>query len=594
MRSAKPQKALAVTWNFSPLFGSDTDPQIAEDLKQTEAAVMAFVHRWQDRQDYLENPDVLVEALNEYDLLQKEFGTAGGAGYYFGLRGTQEENNPLIKAKINQIEELSRKLGNQLQFFELRLSKLTPEQQQKLLRSPKLLVFKHYLERLFATGKYLLSEAEEKIMNLKSSSSHALWVRMTTSFLAKEIRHSKNIPQLISDLSSTKKPLRDKSATDLHGILVANVDVAENELNAILGNKKIDDELRGMTRPDESRHVSDDIDSKVVDAMISAVTARFDISERYYYLKAKILGVSKLKYWERNVPYGKISKKYSYTDSVKLVTRVFSQLDADFVRIFKGFVANGQLDVYPRQGKRGGAFCADDLITHPTYILLNHTDCLNDVLTLAHEMGHGINNELMKSQRALNFGSPLSMAEVASTFMEDFVLQELLAKSSETNKLALYIQKLDDEMSSIFRQVAAYNFEKELHLQFSEQGYLPKEKIGEIFKKHMQAYMGKYVEQSEGAENYWVYWSHFRSFFYVYSYASGLLISKSLQAKVKQDPEFVVAVKKILAAGSSDAPQNIFKKHADIDISDPEFWTTGLNEVELLLTQAEKLWEEVK
>ena len=118
--------------------------------------------------------------------------------------------------------------------------------------------------------------------------------------------------------------------------------------------------------------------------------------------------------------------------------------------------------------------------------------------------------------------------------------------------------------------------------------------IGQIFQKHMQDYMGKYVEQSEGSQNYWVYWSHFRSFFYVYSYASGLLISKSLQAKVKQDPEFIVSVKKILAAGSSDTPQNIFMKHSNLDISNPNFWTTGLDEVELLLDAAEKLWEEVK
>jgi len=236
-----------------------------------------------------------------------------------------------------------------------------------------------------------------------------------------------------------------------------------------------------------------------------------------------------------------------------------------------------------------GAFCSHNLISQPTYILLNHTDRLNDVLTLAHELGHGINNELIRKKRnALNFGTPTSTAEVASTFMEDFVLQEILKRADDELRLSIMMMKLNDDVSTIFRQVACYSFEWELHMDFREKGYLSNEEIGMLFQKHMSAYMGTAVEQSPGSENWWVYWSHIRSFFYVYSYASGLLISKSLQNSVKENPSFIEKVKDFLSAGLSDSPENVFKQ-LGVDIANAGFWNKGLKEVEALLRETEEL-----
>jgi oligoendopeptidase F len=595
MQSGGNDKALTDTWNLTPLFESDTDPEIEKNLEQTKVQITKFAEKWSNRQDYLTDSKILVEALNEYNLLNTNYGISGKAGFYFGLRNSQEQTNPIIKAQLAKIEEFSRKMINEIQFFELRLSKIERSTQSKFLAAEELKDYRHYLEKLFIQSKHLLSEAEEKIMNLKGGPAHVSWTRMTSAFLAGETRNGKNLSQLISDASSPIKKKRDKAAKYTHEIMAQYAPVAESELNAIMENKKVDDQLRGFERPDKPRHLSDDIDSSVVDAMTTAVSSRFDIPNRYYQLKAKLLGVNQLKYWERSVPYGKITQKYSLDQSKKLISKVFNKLDPKFSEIFRQFVEEGRLDVYPRIGKRGGAFCAADLVTLPVYILLNHTDKLHDVLTLAHEMGHGINDELMKkSQLALNFGSPLSTAEVASTFMEDFVLQELISRSNPKQRLALYVQKLDDDVSTIFRQVAAYLFEKELHASFRNAGYLPKDEIGKLFQTHMAAYMGEAVEQSEGSENYWVYWSHFRTFFYVYSYSSGLLISKSLQSLVKNEPKFIDQIKLILSAGSSDSPKNIFKRYANLDISDPNFWTTGIKEVELLLDEAERLWEEVK
>ncbi|MGD0283345.1 MAG: M3 family metallopeptidase, partial [Dissulfurispiraceae bacterium] len=295
------------------------------------------------------------------------------------------------------------------------------------------------------------------------------------------------------------------------------------------------------------------------------------------------------KYHERNIEYGDIIKKYPYKASVMLVERVFKRLDADFSIILSSFIKNGHFDVYPRKGKGSGAFCAHHLISQPTYIMLNHTGKLSDVLTLAHELGHGINNELIrKKQNALNFGASTATAEVASTFMEDFVLQEVLRKSDDELKLAIMVKKLNDDVSTIFRQVACYRFERELHNDFRSKSYLSTKDIGDIFRKHMASYMGPFVEQSAGSEHWWIYWGHIRYFFYVYSYASGLLISKALQHSVRGNPQFVLRVKEFLAAGLSDSPQNIFKR-LGIDITDSSFWNKGLDEVEELLEKTTAL-----
>jgi oligoendopeptidase F len=556
------------SWNFKLL---NTDEKQLDVVRQKNES---FAAKWKDREDYLSDPQILQKALLEFDDLQKHYGTTGDLGYYWGLREALDQSDPKIKAENNRLEELAVKLHNQNQFFLLKLSKISPNQQEVFLESNLLIDFKHFLEHLFATGKYTLSDAEEKILNLKNLSSHSNWVRMTSQFVSEEKIKNRTLEEYLSDLQLPNRNTRKNAGLAINKILNNNVKIAEHELNAILGDKKVNDDLRGCTRPDQIRHLADDIDSDVVDAMLEAVNSKFSLAHKFYATKAKLLGLSKLDYWDRGAPIEDVDTPYSYPKSVKLVSNVFGKLDPQFKSIFDSFVTNGQIDVYPRVGKRGGAFCAIERPTQPTYIMLNHKDNLRDVLTLAHEAGHGINNELMKSQKyALNFGSPLCTAEVASTFMEDFVLQSL-----PKNK-GLLMKKLDDDISTIFRQVSAYRFEQELHVTFRKKGYLAKEEIGEIFRKHMASYMGPAVRQNPGSENWWVYWSHFRSFFYVYSYASGLLISKALQNKVKQDPKFIVQVKKFLSAGASDSPKNIFK-NLGVDITDKNFWLSGLSEIE--------------
>jgi oligoendopeptidase F len=600
-KTAKSNKASE--WRLDLLFEADDSPRIAANRKKVEAATKFFVNKWRDDNTYLKDSVRLRKALDDYEKWSRLFGTDGDEGYYFWLRSQQDQNSPDLKAKFNKVEEFGRGIENEMRFFYMRICKIPVAVQKKLLAASGLAKYRHFLERAFAEARYLLSENEERILSMKASTSHSNWVKMTSGFIVREERQVRmedgttehiSFSEILSLLNSRNKKTRDSAAAAFNSILADHALVAEAEINAILSNKKNDDELRKISRPDMARHISDDMESEVVDALIGAVAKRFDIPARYYQLKANLFKLKKLQYHERNVDYGSAEIKYNFSDATKLVMKVFMGLDSEFAAIFDSFLARGQFDVYPRKGKTSGAFCAHHLISQPTYILLNHTDTLNDVLTLAHELGHGVNNELIrKKQHALYFGTPLSTAEVASTFMEDFVLQEILKEADDELRLALMVKKLNDDVSTIFRQVACYRFEQELHAEFRTQGYLSNEVIGRIFKKHMADYMGDYVEQSAGSENWWIYWGHIRSFFYVYSYASGLLISKSLQNYVKKDHSFIGKVKAFLAAGYSDSPKNIFMK-LGIDIGDFGFWARGIDEVEELLNETTALARKLK
>ena len=589
-------KSYKYTWDLSPLFKDEI--YIGLHRVISEKVSYQFINKWKNRVDYLTNPNILRAALIEYSTLQKNIGLNYKEVYFYELKSALDESNPEIKGHLNKAIELSQKIQNDIQFFEIRLSKIDITTQKIFLDDESLKEYKHFLERLFAQADHILSEPEEKILTLKSLPAYENWVKMLSGFLSKEEavtldvnnkKSKRNISELLALMNNKDKEIRDSAAVNFNKILDKHLEVAENEINSVLQNKKTDDELRKFERPDSGRHLSDDIETEVVNEVIKIVSDNFKVSQKYYHLKAKLFKVDKIAYHERNVEYGSITNKYSFDESVEIVKKVTSELDNDFLQLFENFLSEKRIDVFPKKGKRGGAFCTHGLITDPVYILLNHNNQFDDVRTLAHELGHGINDELIKlKQNALNFGTPISTAEVSSTFFEDFVVEELMKDANEEVKLTLMMNKLNQDISSIFRQIAFYNFETELHSGFRKNGYLGKDEIGKIFQKNMSAYMGSYVEQTEGSQNWWVYVQHFRYFFYVYSYASGLLISKSLQASVKKDPKFISKVKGFLSAGLSESPKNIFAK-LGIDITDKAFWEKGISEVNNLLLETEKL-----
>ncbi len=585
------------TWDLSLLLAGDDDPAIKAYRAAITKATDAFVSKWRDRTDYLTEVKALKTALDELEQWERLPGL-GNEHFYFGLRTTTDSANAALQAKDSQAVEFLQSVINKMQFFWLNISKIDPKLHTRFLEAPELADYRHYLENKFAEATHRLSEAEEKILTLKQTVAHDKWQEMTERFLSQAESEVKNeagetvttgLETILTLLSSRNKTTRDGAVGPLNQMLRNYLDMAESEMNALLANKKIDDELRGYTRPDAARHQEDDIETGVVDTLTEAVAGRFDISQRFYALKAKLLGQDKLAYHERNVPYGKVEKVYRFPEAAALVYDVFTKVDSEFGSIFKRFVEAGQVDVFPRKGKRGGAFCTIRGLDHPVYVMLNHTDKLQDVSTIAHEFGHAINHELAKQQNALNYGISVATAEVASTFMEGFVLERLLEEADDELRLALMVDQLNGNVSSIMRQIAFYRFEQDLHANFRKSGFLPREEIGKLFRTHMQSYMGDAVTQDPGSENWWLYVTHFRAMFYVYSYASGELISIALRAKVKAEPSFINEVRnQFLTAGVSKSARTMFGDMG-IDIADKAFWEKGLAEIDQLLTETEKL-----
>lgn len=597
-------KNVPVNWDLSLLYAGLDDQRIAGDTKLYEEAISTFVRKWQKDKSFLKNSSSLLTALDELESLFSEYGELKPA-YFFYLHLYLAQDNAELKGKLEQLAEVERSAMNKIRFFFLELGKVDQTTQQKFLADKNLQKYKHYLERTFATAKYDLSDAEERVIMELSKPASGSWHQMRETLLSAEaidFNHPEKGFQKLSygevlDLcSDTNKTVRDLAAVEVHKLVTKFAPIMEHELNAILQTKKASDKLRGYEFPAQSRHIADDIETNVVEALQKAVTDNFQIAREYYELKAKLLKQDKLAYHERNVPIelGAELKEYSYPAALELVHDTFYELDPDFAAHVASFASQGRIDAFPRLNKHDNAFCIHGAKNQPVFILLGHNNRLQDVLTLAHELGHGINFEyIRKAQNALHYSSPTSTAEVASTFMEDFVLERLLKDATPQQQLEIHMAKLNDDISTIIRQIACYNFEIELHDEFRKLGYLSKEQIGEIFKKHMSAYMGEFVTQDEGSQNWWVYWGHIRNYFYNYSYASGLLISKALQAKVREDKESINLVKQFLAAGSSASPASIFKE-IGIDISKSEFWTAGLLEIKHGLDRAIELATQLK
>lgn len=586
-----------VVWNLTHLFLSDTDPRMIQERERYISEYTVFAEKWRKDKTFLKDPKVLRKALDEYEELARNYDGISKAGMYWILRSVQDQTNEEVKAKKTETIDEATTVANKVLFFSLELAKVSPEKQREFLTAPELQEYKHLLEQLFAAAKYQLSEAEESILLKKEQSANDRWVDMVSEFLSKEGRTltdasgkkaSKGFDELMSiTFMDVPKKVRDEAAKHVHAIQRKLAPLATHELNAILYNKKIDDELRKIPRPDLDRFIADDIEGEIVDALVAAVTERFDISARFYRFRASLFGQKQLAYHERMIPFGNIDKTYTYQEAEKLVSDVFHDVDREFGALFDSFVAQGLIDAFPKKGKSDGAACYGGPAL-PSYQYMNFVGKLRDLTTLAHESGHAIHHEMSKKQKALLQNISKATAEVASTFMEGFALDKILGNVDEATKLALLVSQLDAHIGAIHRQVALYNFETELHASFRRKLNLSQKEIGQLFQKHMSSYMGDAVKMDKGSENWWVYWTHIRLFFYVYSYASGHLISTSMRHMVKEDKTFINKVKGFLSAGQSKSTRDIFMDMG-IDIANPEFWKEGLAEIEAQLNEAEKL-----
>ena len=323
-----------IKWNLKQLGTEGAEKELAAFVGESEM----FIKKWKKNKNYLKEPGLLAEALEELEHWASIWVGGGKVAYFYWLEQELDQNNPGLKAINTKIEDTVKRIGNQMRFFEHRLAKVSKAQQELFLQNKMLQKYHHYLERLFAESQYLLSEAEENILTLKDKPSRENWVSMTNELLTKELMEGKTMEELLNQMRNHDKKERDHAANLFNKLLTKYEDIAEIELNSILEDKKVNDGLRKVERPDTLRHVADDIESEVVDSLVATINQSNEVAQKFYRLKAQLLGLPKLEYHERNLSYGSIDKKYSYEAATEIVTTVFEKIDPEFRSILEGFM----------------------------------------------------------------------------------------------------------------------------------------------------------------------------------------------------------------------------------------------------------------
>ncbi len=582
-------------WDLTVFYKNENDPKIESDILAIEKVYSDFEKKYKNKKDYLENENSLAKALEDWDTL---LGVAGSwtPAMYLNYRKDLDAFNQKADSLFNKVVNRLTLASNKILFFNLALGKIDKKLQAKFLASDKLAPFRYYLQRSFDTAKYDLGESEEKILNLKSLPAREMWSSsqekllnsQTINFEGRELP----IPEASYKIFELPKQKRYALQRLLSEKLKSISYFAEAELNAVYTDKKINDELRGFSEPYSATILGYQNDEKSIINFVDTVTKNFPISHKFYKLKAKLLKLPRLRFPDRSVSIGKNSKKVSFEEGLAVFKKALSGVDEKYVKILDRFIENGQIDVYPVKGKRGGAYCSHST-GNPTFVLLNQVDSIDSIMTLGHEMGHAFHSELSKVQRPIYQDYTISVAEVASTLFENFVFEELLKTMTEKEKIVALHDRIEDDIKTIFRQIACFNFELDLHRNVRTNGAITKEEIAKAHNKHMKAYLGNVFDLEEDDGYFFVQWPHLRYFFYVYSYAYGQLISKALYKKYQQDKNFIKQIEKFLSAGGSKSPGEIFKE-IGIDTSKPEFFLDGLKSIEDDIKRLEKLAKSAK
>ena len=568
-------------WNLSLLYKSATDPQIEKDAVRFETMIDSFSKKYDTAgKAFLNDDSILLGALKEYEKILAN--PAFKAILYFYYSKDIDASNTEAAAQLALLENRMTVASNKMTFFVVALGKTSSARQKEILADKGFVHFKVLLQRIFDDGKHLLSTAEENILSLKSLPGYNMWIAANEKILnMKTVSwNKKEIPvptamQMVSNLPKADE--RKRLAKAINETLKTVAPIAEAEINAIFTDKKINDGLRGHKTPYEATVIGYRNDPAVVDTLRKTVADHVGIAHDFYKLKARLLKLKKLSYSDRGAKIGNIKSTYSFDETITKLKEVFGNINPRFKAIIDGYIKNGQIDAFPRVGKRGGAY-QSAFYANPTFVLLNHTDDLYSFTTCAHELGHAMHTELSQARGPIYCDYSTSLAETASTLFEAIAFQSIYDSLPDAEKIVALHDRINDDVSTIFRQIACFNFELDLHSAIRTKGYIAKEEMADIHNKNMSAYLGPVFKLDLDDGYFFVSWSHIRHFFYVYTYAYGQLVSKALLRRYRKDPSFWKKIEQFLSAGGKDSPENILKE-IGIDVYSPEFFKEGLMEI---------------
>lgn len=576
-------------WDLSLLYKGAHDPQIEIDIQNVEKANIAFEKKFKNV-DFTSTPQKLAKALEYSTKIREQFSTVSGT-WYFGLRKDLDGKDTVSSALATKYNQRLTHSYNRLTFFHLAIGKIPKNKQAVYLKHKLLAPYAYSLKKIFLEGQYRLSEAEEQLEDLLSQPAYTMWVDGQEKLLNEQTVVSEGKTVSLPEASAKLHQLPKKKRHDLYKkIIQAQKNIshfAEAEINAIVNFKKVLDERRGFLKPYSSRVLANENDEESIEVLMDLITKHFHLSHRFYALHTRLLKEKKITVADRSTKIGEIQRQFDFHSSVAIVKKAIGKVNPQFSSLLESFLEKGQIDVYPKKGKAGGAYCSGHALL-PTFILLNHVSSIGSVETFAHEMGHAIHTELSKKQPPQYRRYSTATAEVASTFFEQVTIDELEKDLSDKEKIIFYHNRLLGDISTIFRQTAFFNFELELHNRIRKEGELSKQDIAKLMAKHLKSYLGKSVEVLDDDGYFFVNLSHIRMFFYVYTYAYGQLVSRALFEKWKADPSYAKSIEQFLTAGKSMSPKDIFKK-IGINTADPAFFKAGLMSIEKDIAKLESL-----
>lgn len=547
-------------WDLKGLYyKSGKDPQIEADLKAAEAAYRAFAKKWTGH-SFADAQD-LGTALAEYEALAG-MPQATRPGRYFSFRKCLNVNDAEADRALALLSKRLRQASDRILFFTLTLGQLPEAAKKRHLADPQLAHFRYFLERVFEGARHDLSEAEEKIIRLKARPSSGMWHEAVEKILSnRTVRFKgKDIPlpealEMIDLLPVNDRPgLWDRIIAELKQI----GEMAEPELNAIITDARGEDELRGYRKPYSATALAYEHDERSIENLVRTVSAEgFKLSRRFYKLKAEYHGVPKLHYTEKYRSIGS-EPVIEFATAMEVCRDVFYGLKDEYGRIFDRMLKHGQIDVFPRRGKQGGAFMSAET-NLPTQVFLNHVANFKSLETLAHEMGHAIHAERSAQNTPLYDGHSIVTAETASTLFENLVFEAIYEQATDAGKAVLLHDRITRDIATIERQVAFFNAELEMHTTIHKRGMMQSAELADCLSRHLRSYLGPAVAVTPDDGYSYVYIGHLRYGFYVYSYAFGLLMSTIMNQNYRSDKAYIEQIDAFLSAGSSDTVAGIFK-----------------------------------
>lgn len=579
-----------VVWRLDDLYSGSDDPRIENAKKWCMEEAARFAKAYRGRMPSLE-PYELLEAIQRYEALEE---LARKLISFAQLYFATQTQNPEASRLWQSMQEFSSMLQRDLLFFELEWTQLEDRFANEFLRSPELEPYRHYLRSLRRYKPHTLSEKEEQIITQMEPAGAASWGALFDKILSQlqfgESRRSES--EVLSDLYRPERETRKKAAQELTDGLQGVLHILSHIFNSILLDKSIVDRLRKYPHWLRSMNLSNEADDKMVEALIQAVTSRYDLVQRYYRLKRRLLDYDKLYDYDRYAPVpGLPGKVFQWEEAMETVLSAYDDFSPRFGEIAREFYESGWIHAPVLQGKRSGAFAHPTVPSVHPYVLVNFTGTHRDIMTLAHELGHGVHQHLARQQGLFNSDTPLTTAESASVFGEMLVFRHLIEGiESPAQRLALLCSKLEDIFATIFRQVSMNRFEDAVHNERREKGELDQKRISHLW---MWTQKGMFGDSVELLPHYGIWWSYIPHFLhtpgYVYAYAFGELLVLALYQQYRETGEaFVPLYLDFLEAGGKAKPSELLRPFG-IDLDDPDFWSRGLALLEDLLKEAEEL-----